>query len=65
MIKGSQKKKSSDHIKNEFLDSIVNIEKTDETGLNDVVRNAKDPKETVEKFEELLKRQNKLDVAIK
>ena len=65
MIKGSQKKKWSDHIKNKFLDSIVNIEKTDETGLNDVVRNAKDPKETVEKFEELLKRQNKLDVAIK
>lgn len=58
----SQKKKSSDHIKDikgELLDSIVNTDKTDETGLNDTVRNAKGPKEVVEKFEKLLKKRNK------
>ena len=38
---------------------MVNIEKTDEKGLNDAVKHAKDPKEAVEKFGELLKRQNK------
>lgn len=52
----------SDHIKDikgELLDSIVNTDKTDETGLNEAVRNAKGPKEVVEKFEELLKKRNK------
>ena len=54
--KRSQNKKSSDDIKGELLDSVVSIEKTDETVLNDAVRNAKDPKEPVaiiKEFEEL------------
>ena len=54
--KRSQNKKSSDDIKGELLDSVVSIKKTDETVLNDAVRNAKDPKEPVaiiKEFEEL------------
>ena len=41
---------------------LVSIEKADETGLNDAVRNAKEPTEAVEiikEWEELLKEQNK------
>lgn len=45
ITKGSQKKKLSDDIKDEHQDSFVVIEKTDETGVSDVVRYAKDLKE--------------------
>lgn len=41
--------------------------KTEETGLNDAVRNAKDPKEvvvTIKKFEQLSKEHNKTIINI-
>ena len=40
--KGSQKKKSLNDIKDEVLGSLINIEKNDEPGLDDVVGNGKD-----------------------
>ena len=40
--KGNQKKKSLNDIKDEVLGSLINIEKKDEPGLDDVVENGKD-----------------------
>lgn len=45
--KGSQKKKSLNDIKDEVLGSVINIEKNDEPGLDDVVGNGKDTQEAV------------------
>ena len=62
ITKGNQEKEYSNDIKDELLDSLVSIDKLDETGLNDVVRNAKDPKEAVaviKKCKELLNGLNK------
>ena len=50
-------KKPSETIKEELLGPLVDIEKKDETRLNDAIRNAKDPKEAVallKNYEELL-----------
>lgn len=52
----------SDDIKDELLDPLVSIEKTNETGLNDAIRNAKNRKEAVaiiRKCEKLSKKQDK------
>lgn len=49
-------------VKDELLDALVSIEKTDEIGLNDAIRNAKNRKEAVaviRKCEELSKKQDK------
>lgn len=61
MMKKNHKKWFSDYIKDRLLDLLVNIQKTVEKGLNDVVRNYKNSKEAVtiiKEFEDLLKRQN-------
>lgn len=55
---GSQRKKTRDVIKDEVLDSLIETEDKAEPGLDEAVRNAKDPKEAVaiiKQYEELLK----------
>ena len=54
-------------IKDEHLDLLVSNKKTDETGLNDAVRNVKDLKEAVAiimEFKELLEVQDKIIINI-
>ena len=54
--------KMIDDIKEELFDLFIYTEKKDETGMGNVIRNAKDPKEAVaiiKEFEELLKGENK------